>query len=136
MQLSGYNRIPSFTCYAVHTSKNDLANNWNIPAALESEVIDRDRRCIYCGVAFGSDGTRKTAASWEHIVNDARIVTRDNIARCCIACNASKGTKVLAIWLKSHYCRHRGITPDTISDVARRALEEPPSLSSSKDSYE
>jgi len=67
-------------------------------------------------------------ATWEHIVNDAGIVTRDNIARCCFACNASKGTKDLRVWLKSEYCRSHGITEDSVADVVRRALVLGPSL--------
>jgi hypothetical protein len=65
---------------------------------------------------------RKTAATWEHVVNDARIVNRENIARCCASCNASKGTKTLADWLESAYCKRRGISKDTVADVVKRAL--------------
>jgi hypothetical protein len=98
-------------------------NRWNIPDWLEREVIERDRRCIYCGVEFVSPiATRRCAPSWEHIVNDARIVTRENIARCCISCNASKGTKDLAAWLQSKYCRTRGITAESVATVVRAVL--------------
>ena len=38
----------------------------------------------------------------EHIVNDARIITRENIARCCFGCNASKGNRGLVAWLQSN----------------------------------
>jgi len=62
-------------------------------------------------------------ATWEHIINDARIVTRENIALCCAACNASKGTKLLREWLTSSYCKRRGITAHTIARVAVAALE-------------
>jgi hypothetical protein len=62
-------------------------------------------------------------ATWEHIINDARIVTRENIALCCAACNASKGTKLLREWLKSTYCKRRGITAHTIARVAVAVLE-------------
>ena len=86
-------------------------NKWNIPDWLEREVVERDRRCVYCGVTFGMQSTtRRHRPSWEHIINDASIITPRNIARCCIACNASKGTKGLADWLQSQYCRTRGIT--------------------------
>lgn len=100
-----------------------MANKWNIPVWLEQEVIGRDKRCVYCRVPF-ADGKneRKDQPSWEHIVNDSRIITRDNIARCCIACNASKGTKSLDVWLESNYCKSRGITKHTIAEVARKAL--------------
>ena len=81
-------------------------NRWNIPDWLEREVTERDRRCVYCGVEFVSgNDARNTKASWEHIVNDARIVNRENIAKCCVSCNASKGAKDLAIWLESNYCK-------------------------------
>jgi len=98
-------------------------NRWNIPDGLEREVIERDRRCVYCGVAFAPQGTRRRDhPSWEHIVNDARIVTRENIARCCVGCNASKGTKDLAEWLASTYCGMRGITRESVAAVVRAAL--------------
>jgi hypothetical protein len=102
-------------------------NRWNIPDCLELEVRARDVRCIYCGVEMlarlDADGRRAQVATWEHIINDARIITRENIALCCTACNASKGTKRLGEWLKSTYCKSRGITADTIARVAVAALE-------------
>jgi hypothetical protein len=98
-------------------------NRWNIPDWLEREVRDRDRHCVYCRIEFGSSTeTRQSVATWEHIVNDARIVTRENIARCCVSCNASKGTKTFSEWLASAYCQKHGITQDTVADVVRRAL--------------
>ena len=100
-------------------------NRWNIPDWLEREVTDRDRACVYCRVAFGSSPTdHKARATWEHIVNDARLVTRENIARCCASCNASKGTRDLAEWLTSAYCQRRGITSGTVSAVVRCALAD------------
>lgn len=101
-------------------------NRWNIPASLEQEIVERDQNCIYCRRAFDIDGTKGSSATWEHIVNDARIVTLENIARCCSSCNASKGSKTLAAWLKTDYCQQRGINENTISDVARAALLSPP----------
>ena len=103
-------------------------NRWNIPDWLEKEVIERDRYCVYCRIPFGS-GTRKGSfSSWEHIVNDAKIVTRENIALCCRSCNSSKGAKLLATWLESAYCKRRGITSDSVADIVRCALMKPPSL--------
>jgi len=102
-------------------------NRWNIPDCLELEVRARDVRCIYCGVEMmgrpNADGRRARVATWEHIINDARIITRENIALCCTACNASKGTKRLGEWLKSTYCKSRGITKDTIARFAAAALQ-------------
>ena len=98
-------------------------NRWGIPESLEREVTDRDRCCVYCGVDFTvQSASRRNRPSWEHIVNDARIVTPENIARCCIGCNASKGTKPLAQWIESTYCVARGITRDSVAEVVRSAL--------------
>jgi len=98
-------------------------NRWNIPEWLERQVLERDRRCVYCQVDFTTTTTaRRSRPSWEHIVNDAALVTRRNIARCCIGCNASKGTKPLSVWLESRYCRSRGISEDTVAAVVRDAI--------------
>ena len=99
-------------------------NRWNISASLESEILERDKSCIYCGVAFGLAGARfGSRPSREHIVNDARIITRENIARYCRSCNASKGVKPLTVWMDSAYCKRRGINKDNAAAVARSALE-------------
>ena len=68
-------------------------------------------------------------ATWEHIVNDARIINRGNITRCCFSCNSSKGTKKLSDWLESDYCKKRGITTDTVAEVVKRALVFQPKIS-------
>ncbi len=98
-------------------------NRWNIPLWLEREVVERDRCCVYCGVSFeGECASRRDVPSWEHIVNDATIITRENIVRCCVGCNASKGTKALSAWLASSYCRQRGITSLTVAPIVLVAL--------------
>ena len=102
---------------------NTMVNRWNIPDWLEREVIARDRHCIYCGVTFtATSASRRDKPSWEHIINDARIITRENIARCCVGCNASKGTKNLVEWLDSRYCKSRGISRESVASVVRSAL--------------
>ena len=101
-------------------------NRWSIPAWLEEEVKARDQTCVYCGIRMIEQmpvrGTRKAVATWEHIINDASIVTRENIARCCVACNASKGSKKLSDWIQSTYCKERGINKDTVTVVVKEAL--------------
>ena len=101
-------------------------NNWGIPCWLEEEVKERDKACVYCGIhmidKMPSSGSRKTVATWEHIINDASIVTRENIARCCVVCNSSKGTKKLSEWIESNYCKKHGITKDTVAAVVKEAL--------------
>ena len=102
-------------------------NRWKIPKWLEREVIERDRSCVYCGVEFSDQtGTGGAKPTWEHIVNDARIINRENIARCCASCNASKSDKDLADWFESDYCRRRGISEKTVAEVVKRALACPP----------
>jgi len=100
-----------------------VANNWNIPDWLEKEVRERDRACVYCGVEFVLPTlTIKSAASWEHIINDAKIITKENIALCCRGCNASKGQKKLSIWLQSKYCQVRGITVNSVAPIIQQAI--------------
>ena len=111
-------------------------NRWGIPAWLEEEVRNRDKTCVYCDVLMiekrSPNGSRKAVATWEHIINDASIVNRENIARCCRACNSSKGTKRLSEWLQSGYCIKRGITKDTVAAVVKNALKKEQNDSSAK----
>jgi hypothetical protein len=104
-----------------------MMNRWGIPAWLEEEVKARDKVCVYCGVQMiermPQGGSRRTVATWEHIINDASIVTPENIARCCSACNSSKGTKDLADWMQSKYCETHGIREDTVAEVVKQALK-------------
>ncbi len=101
-------------------------NRWGIPYWLEEEVKARDKECVYCGVQMiekiNQNGSRRTLATWEHIINDASIVTPTNIARCCSACNSSKGTKDLVDWMQSDYCKNHGVREDTVAEVVKEAL--------------
>lgn len=101
-------------------------NRWGIPLSLEEEIRRRDKTCVYCGVRMVEKrphgGSRRVVATWEHIINDATIVTHQNIARCCAACNSSKGTKDLVEWLQSPYCKSNGITEETVAEVVKQAL--------------
>lgn len=101
-----------------------MANNWNIPDWLEAEIRERDKACVYCGNEFTPvKVSRRSAASWEHIINDESIITRDNIALCCCGCNSSKGQKQLSVWLQTKYCQERGITVESVAPVIKRAVE-------------
>lgn len=98
-------------------------NRWNIPVAVEREVLERDRSCVYCGIAFGRpDAPRPERQSWEHIINDLSIVTLANIALCCIGCNASKGARPLSTWLQLKYCRAKCVTAESVAPVVRDVL--------------
>lgn len=106
-----------------------MANKWGIPIEVEKIVLSRDKSCVYCGINFTKDDkSRKTKQSWEHIVNDIRINGTDNIALCCMSCNASKGAKLLEIWLQSKYCKDKGITKDNVALVVKKALKNKPKL--------
>jgi hypothetical protein len=106
-----------------------MANKWGIPADVEQHVLNRDKCCVYCGIEFKPNITeRKFKQSWEHIVNDIRINGSDNIALCCVSCNASKGAKELEDWLNSKYCITKNITPQSVSQVVKDALIKKPSL--------
>ena len=101
-----------------------MANNWNIPLWLELEVKQRDKKCVYCGTEFTSSKvSKKTASSWEHIINDAKIITKENIALCCCSCNASKGQKELSVWLESKYCQEKNININTVSLIIKKTLK-------------
>jgi 5-methylcytosine-specific restriction endonuclease McrA len=105
-------------------------NRWGIPDWLEVEVKARSKACVYCGTQLieqvPPQGSRKAVATWEHIINDASLISRDNIARFCAACNSSKGTKRLADWLQSSYCKKHRINKDTVAEVVKEALRVNP----------
>lgn len=102
-----------------------MANRWKIAKSLEIEVRDRDKVCVYCAKPFTIYNLCKSSApSWEHIQNDAAVITIENIALCCIGCNASKGQKPLSVCLKSKACERRGITQQTIAPVVKQAISD------------
>lgn len=85
------------------------ARRWKIPVQTAEIVIKRDKKCIYCQCEF-DDTVRAKKKSWEHIINDIRLNTPDNIALCCVGCNTSKGTKILEEWLASEKAIQRGVS--------------------------
>ena len=97
-----------------------MANKWGIPGDVEEAVLARDKVCVYCGVEFGSE--RKTVWSWEHLINDVNIATMENIVRCCVGCNASKGDKLLRDWIDSPNAKRRGISVESLAPVVLNAL--------------
>ena len=100
-----------------------MANNWNIPKEMEKEIRERDKACVYCGNKFLSyKESVKASASWEHIINDEKIITLTNICLCCRSCNASKGQKQLSVWLQGKYCKDKGITPNTVAPIIKQAI--------------
>ena len=106
-----------------------MANRWGITKHVEDSVKKRDTHCVYCGVEIKKNPeSRKQKQSWEHIVNDIRINSIDNISLCCMSCNASKGAKLLEVWLQTEYCKRNGITEDSVAKVVKDAIKNPPKL--------
>lgn len=100
-----------------------MANRWGIPKEVEEMALNRDISCVYCGINFtDSDPNRKRRKSWEHIINDIRLNNIENIALCCLSCNASKGNKKLENWLNSKYCLSKGININSVALVVKKHL--------------
>jgi hypothetical protein len=100
-----------------------MANRWGIPKEVEDFVIERDKKCVYCGIEFStSENNRKARQSWEHIINDIKLNGVDNIALCCVSCNASKGNKLLVDWLNGTYCKKKMINSESVSPLIRQFL--------------
>lgn len=101
-------------------------NRWNIPNWLEKAALERDQACVYCGIIFSDEPQSfRERRSWEHISNNANIITLENIALCCRGCNSSKGAKLLEDWLDSPYCKRKNISKDTVAQVVKEALLNP-----------
>lgn len=106
-----------------------MSNRWGIPDEVERIVRLRDTKCVYCGVDFLKPSiSRKNKPSWEHIINDIRINDIDNIALCCISCNASKGSKLIEDWLESDYCKAKGININTLAPVVKNTILNTPKI--------
>ncbi|MDG1377509.1 MAG: hypothetical protein P8P56_10945 [Yoonia sp.] len=102
-----------------------MANKWKIPYWLEVKVRERDVVFVYCGNEFTqSEGAARSQSSWEHVINDASIITEDNIALCCRGCNASKGQRRVSDWLESPYCKIRGVSLETVAPVIKNAIKK------------
>lgn len=99
-----------------------MANRWGIPQEVESFVLSRDKICVYCGAEFTAE--RKFKPSWEHIINDVSIATVENIALCCVGCDASKGNKLLTDWLNSDNAKKRGVRKENLAQVVLNALNQ------------
>jgi hypothetical protein len=85
-----------------------MANRWGITKEVEDFVVERDKKCVYRRIEFSTiENNRKNKQSWEHNINDIKLNGTDNIALCCVSCNASKGNKSLVDWMNGKYCKKR-----------------------------
>lgn len=79
-------------------------------------MLEREHVCIYCRETF-EPLSPAARPGWEHIINDLAIISPENIARCCVSCNSSKGNRPLAVWLDSAYCKSRAITRQKVAEA-------------------
>lgn len=98
-------------------------NSRHIPPELEDKIRKRDTQCVYCSIQFDSTN-KKSQATREHIINDAKIITYENTTLCCWSCNASKWAKLLNEWLRSKYCIAKNIRYETVAEVVRHAIDK------------
>jgi hypothetical protein len=75
----------------------------------------------------GVPGMRGDKATIEHLNRHAPFHWRDGLKEselviCCGRCNASRGRKRLADWLRSLYCIEYGISARTVAPEVRRHL--------------
>src|SRR5262249_8819057 len=93
-------------------------NRWNIPPWLEDSA-GHNLRLLRRRFLFSGDSRRPA------VVGARRQRREDyhsrNIARCCMSCNASKGTQDLAPWLLSKHCERKGKSRVELSTVPFQA---------------
>jgi len=105
-----------------------MANDWNIPPWLEKKVKDRDKYCVYCNILLKeyphTKGNPRDKATFEHIDNNEKNISEENIAMCCSSCNSSKGPQKLQDWLKSESptFKKKKITEETIAPIIKKYL--------------
>lgn len=75
---------------------------WKIDETLAKQILVRDKVCYYCKNKF-DESLRSTHAEIEHIDNDAKNISLENIVLCCGHCNRSKGNKQLSDWKNRWY---------------------------------
>jgi len=52
-----------------------------------------------------------------------RINPPFNHSQTVVSCNASKGAKLLEVWLESDYCKKKEITVESIASVVKKAIK-------------
>jgi len=103
-----------------------MANVYGIGHDLEKKLRATHKKCVFCGIAMKthahSKGTPGDKATFEHLDNNGSMNKENNVVMCCGSCNSSKGTKSLATWLKSDYCKKYGITKNSVASVVKKYL--------------
>jgi hypothetical protein len=107
-----------------------MANGYGIPRDVESRLREKFKVCAYCrqemhGYAGVRD--RRQQATIEHLNRDgpfhwSDLLQEEDLVICCGSCNSSRGTKQLAVWFRSTYCRDNGISETTVAAEVREHL--------------
>lgn len=112
-------------------------NKFGIPDDVLSEIIERDKQCVYCRKVMIYPYIKENAkdsATIEHLSPFPPFywhegMQADNIVMCCGSCNPSRGAKMLADWFKTRYCVDKEINENTVADSVKSYLAR---LNSSK----
>lgn len=77
---------------------------------------------MYCHSEFNKN-SYKQRATWEHIDNNEKNISEDNIVLCCVSCNTSKGTKMLPEWFTTPYCQNKKINKDIVASTVKKSIK-------------
>jgi hypothetical protein len=105
--------------------------NYGIPDRVLSELIARDKSCVYCQktmIYTYQARNCKDFATIEHLKFGGPVywsegLREDGIVICCMSCNSSRGSKKLTDWFKSRYCIDRNINTDTVAESVKIYLQ-------------
>lgn len=105
--------------------------NFGIPDDALSEIMERDKQCVYCGKVMinpYSTENRRDSATIEHLSPDppfhiSKGMKADNIAMCCGSCNSSRGAKKMSDWFKSSYCISKNINENNVAEPVKNYLK-------------
>jgi|SRR5882724_13357265 len=106
-------------------------NRFGIPENVLSEIIARDKACVYCRKTMIHPYLAKNSADCatiEHLNCDGPFYWREDlkahdIALCCGSCNSSRGVKKLTDWFKTQYCIDKNINANTVAAPVRSYLQ-------------
>ena len=111
---------------------SSMANQFGIPQEVESRLRLKFKLCAYCRRKMqeyiGVRGCPSDKATIEHLNRKGPFhwsdgLQEEHLVICCGGCNSSRGTKRLADWFRSRYCRNKGIRPMTVAAGVRRYFD-------------
>jgi hypothetical protein len=131
--LLAYVRAISTCSSILHSRKiTNMANKFGIPQEVEDRLRRKFKVCAYCRREMreyaGVKGCPSDKATIEHLNWKGPFywsggLKEEDLVLCCGACNSSRGTKLLAVWFTSLYCREKGISAATVADEVKKYLQ-------------